>query len=170
MANFEPLNVDLAETTLEEGFDKWKKGPLHSIGYGYTTRGKVVAGPHWSAVWVNTQGMGNYGSLYLKPNSKEARKLVREFTIDKWVEIGLTLSQANKLYRLNTRYKYELIGRIIACINDEGVLAAFDAFPGVGPDSHSPWYKAWEHVVEQPLEGLSWPRRAALIEMVSAIS
>ena len=171
MAEFKALNVDLTETTLEEGFTAWKKGsPLHSIGYGYTTRGKVVAGPHWSAVWVNTQGMGNYGSLYLKPVSQESRRMVREFTIGKWIEMGLTRPKAAKLYRLDTRYKHELIGRVVAAANDAGTVTAFAAFPGIGQGLHNPWYKAWEAVVDGTLEGLSWPRRAALIEMVSAIS
>lgn len=170
MGTFQEVVIDMETTGLEEGFEMFKKGHLESIGYGYSTRGPIKPGKHWSATWVNTQGMGNHGVAYAVPVSREAKQLVRKHTVTRWVEKGLTMRQAQKLYSAPVRYKHELVARVAECVNDEGIIEAFKTFPGVGPDSHNPWYRRWESLVAKPLDGLSWWRRDALIEAVLIIT
>lgn len=171
MPQFTYVNFDYSNVSLNEGYKLWRQheGLRTYISGGYSCRGKIISGPHWTGKWVGTKGLGNQGAHYIVPVSKEAKKLVRIHITECWVNrYDISYRQADLLWRCRARYKYELIAQICAAIKDESCHAAFACFPGVGPDSHLDWLDRWGEVVEDYMQQ-SWPRNAALIEIVNFV-
>jgi hypothetical protein len=171
MGQFSDLDYDYSIVSLDEGYRIWREneGRRVSIGYGYTCRGKVTPGPHWTGRWVATGGMGNCGVHVIAPVSREARKLVRMHVTECWVNrYGISYREADSLYGYRGSYKYELIEDICAAINDEACHDAFLRFPGVGPRMHHDWIERWGDVVASYCTR-SWPRNSALIEAVNHV-
>ena len=171
MGQFSNLDYDYSEVSLDAGYRIWRQneGRRVGIGFGFTCRGRVTPGPHWSGRWVATRGMGNCGVHIIVPVSREARKLVRMHVIECWMNrYGISYRQAEALYRYRGRYKFELVADICAAINDEACHKAMLRFPGVGPGLHHDWMERWGHVVARYCQR-SWPRNAALIEAVNHV-
>lgn len=168
MSKFHWLDYDYSTVSLDEGYHIWRQGEGQrvNIGYGYTCRGKVIPGPHWSGRWVATRGMGNCGVHVIVPVSRQARKLVRMHLTECWVNrYNISYRQADTLYEYQGRYKFELIEDICAAIKDRACHEAFLRFPGVGPGKHYDWIARWDDVV-LPYCRHSWPRNEALIDAV----
>lgn len=150
-----------------------KAGVVGHIGYGYAETGDIGLLPGgWTARWINTQGMGNYGTLVLVPQDARSRAISREGKIRSYMDAGLTREQAARLHRARAQYKEELVHVLADVLACEGQKMALLAHPGTyGPGSgRGQWLRAWGQVFGAEGLGLSAPREAELAEMVSAIA
>ncbi|MEJ5209365.1 hypothetical protein [Denitratimonas sp. CY0512] len=156
---------ELDHIALERG------GVVRSIGYGYALTGEVGELPGgWTARWINTQGMGNHGTLVLSPLTARARGVAREGAIRSFERAGLTRLQAQRLYRVKARYKHELVGVLADVLVNPGQVLAMLAHPGCYGfgSGRSEWSRAWGAAFGPEGLGLSAPREAELAKMVSA--
>ena len=146
-----------------------KGGVIGEIGYGYSTRNEnlPVIGD-WTAKWINTQGMGNYGTLVLVPLSSRARSVKREGIVKGWIGLGLRRKDAEILYHKNIQFKFELIPLLTLVLSSSSARSAYLAHPGAyGPGSgRSEWQERWAPCLESTL---SAPREASLARMVQAV-
>lgn len=148
-------------------------GIVGSIGYGYAVPGEVGELPGgWSAQWINTQGMGNYGTLVLVPLTARARAIAREGKVRAFQHAGLSRVQAERLYRANVRYKFELVGLLADLLDHPAQVQAMLAHPGsYGFGSgRAAWLRSWGAVFGPEGLGLTAPREAALAQMVRAVA
>ena len=173
MAKFDWLNFDYSNMTLAEGASLYKEtggGIRKGIAYGYTCRGEITPGPHWSGTWVNTQGMGNHGVHVMVPVSREAKIAVHYYWVDVYVGMGLSHTQAHRLASCRVKYKHELIDVIVEAVKDRHCHEAFAKFPGVGPGRHNKWLDKWKDVVGHYVDRCpSWARGASLVEIVNLV-
>lgn len=174
MSNFYETDKGVSGMTAQE-LDRIaldRAGVVGSIGYGYAVPGEVGELPGgWTARWVNTQGMGNYGTLVLVPVTDRARAIAREGKIRAFERAGLSRSQAVRLYRARARYKFELVGLLADVLNNPGQVRAMLAHPGTYGfgSGRSEWLRSWGAVFGPDGLGLSAPREAALAQMVRAV-
>ena len=166
------IDYDATELSLPDGFAIWRNGQLNSLTGDRCRWGNRKDGPHWGIVVSGTMGTGNHGRAFLAPRSPEARRLVREATIERWTDDhGFSRDQAVVLFELPLRFKQEMLANISQALKDPIMVQASAAWPGVGPGLHKPWMDYWSGAYKRHLEKIpSWPRRAALIEAVRAMS
>lgn len=173
MGKLESVDFDYSEMSFEEGWELWQKNDGHRGGCGSRGfRGRVIAGPEWSGVWINTQGCGDLGEHIIVPVSKRARAAVRQAVTTKWTRLfGWTTNQAAAMYAAKITYKHELIQLVGAYASARGVAEAAAAFSGVDSDSnsHNRWYARWQECLPPEFGNLSWPRRCAFLECVRVL-
>lgn len=172
MSNFTKYNANFTKISLTEGYRQYREngGKIYELSGSYETIGKITPGPHWSGVWTRTFGTGNNGWLFIKPVSKEARRLVRIHQVEAWAnQYGLKEKEARVLYHAKIPWKHEILPLVAEAIRDKAAVRAFRSFPGVGPSKHKPWLQRWQPVVEHYLP-FSWPRREALIRAVNLLT
>lgn len=149
-----------------------RAGVVGSIAYGSSCCGEVgqLAGG-WSARWINTQGMGNHGTLVLVATNRRTRALSKEGKIREFMAAGLARLEAELLYRANAPYKFELVGLLASVLGNKGQVQAMLNHPcSYGASSgRGEWQRAWGGVFGPEGLGISAPREAALAEMVKAV-
>lgn len=130
--------------------------PMASIGYGYAVVGDTVKGfehPDLEAVAVNTRGMGNHGSFFLRGKTPRGRRVVRKATLRQWRKAGLSAFQAEMFYQLSGKWKHELVGQVVHLLSLPREAA--ETFPNLGGHHYVAWAARWGK-----LEG-SFPRAEA---------
>jgi hypothetical protein len=147
-------------------------GRLGSHGYGYGCN-KVISAlaGGWSARWIATRGMGNYGDLVLQPGDRRTRALWREGKVRHAMGYGLSRCEAERLLNAYIRHALEEqvmapLGEILA---DQGMVAAWCRHPGYGPDAgRADWWRAYGNLAPEMARHLSAPREHALACAVRA--
>lgn len=142
-------------------------GQVGSIGYGYARSGNIppLAGG-WSAVWVNTAGMGNHGRLVLRPTDHRTRAIAREGAIKQYLEAGMTRQQAERYHSAAAQYKRELATLAAVALQDPLLQRAIGAYPEYLGKRY--WLEAWGEVIPQEFQKLTHWRLDALATLVNA--
>lgn len=174
MNNFYETDKGLSKMTAQEldAIALERGGVVGSIGFGYATCGEVGELPGgWTARWIDTRGMGNYGTLVLVPLTARARAVAREGKVRAFMHAGLSRTQAERLHRAKARYKHELVGILADILDNPGMIRAMLAHPGTFGfgSGRSEWLRAWGDVFGPEGLGLSAPREAELAKMVKAM-
>lgn len=168
MSDFKATDLGFSQMSVED-IDKIateKGGVVGRIGYGFSLPGIIQPNHDWTAKWINSQGMGNHGTLILVPLSERTRGLRNGGIIGKWVASGLTKSEAEELYRMrDVQYKFELAPVLGRVLHDPIQLGAYFAHPGgYGPGTgRNRWREKWESVLDPQL---SAPREQSLVTML----
>lgn len=169
MSNFYEVDLGASEAT-QKDLDEialFHGGRLGTIGYGYRIRGPLPKERHgYGFLWINTQGMGNHGTVVLTPRSDRAREMLRagrvlelekEYNIPHKLALRLEAAQRGVPYSRESR----VIKCVLANINSPG----WDCYPGSGNGVWR-WVNAW---CIDPC-GCTAPRLDSVAEIIKRLS
>lgn len=142
-----------------------KGGVIGGIGYGYATRGQLPTESHgYGFRWINSQGMGNYGTLILVGVSSEAREFLRQGKVARMMrDLNLDYTAADALYSAACGVRRGMEKEVLAyAAQTADCRPAWAHFPGVGKGVGK-WLAEWQ----MPTTKLSVPRLAAVAEIIS---
>ena len=120
-----------------------RAGEVGSIGYGYARCGDVVNRHGWRFIWIGCKGMGNYGTLVMKPLTPENRELLREGKIRKIMsELGISHAVASVLHDCGKLYRHGYQLKVLKAALDTYENPCWDHYPGMG-NGVSSWRDRW---------------------------
>lgn len=142
-------------------------GCMGSIGYGYATRGSAPEDRHgYGFRWINSQGMGNHGSLVLIPRSKRAAEFIRNGKVSQFMrDFGLDYQDADSLYSVTRGVRRGLEHGVLAyCVATRDCVAAWQHAPDSSWRERTRWEQEWR----MPHSDLSCPRWDAVCAIMTA--
>lgn len=142
-------------------------GCIGSIGYGYATRGRPPEDRHgYGFRWIDTQGMGNHGSLVLVARSKRAAEYIRQGKVAQFMrDFNLNYQEADRLYSATRGVCRSLEHGVLAyCVATRDCVAAWQHAPDSTWRSRARWESEWG----MPHADMSCPRWASVCAIMSA--
>lgn len=146
-----------------------KAGIIGSHGYSYGTNGAAPLAGGWAAAWIGTRGMGNYGTLVLRPTDRRTSALWREGQIARIMSFGMSAREAVRVLDARIRHAHEtpVLEAVSAMLACDGCVAAARSFDRY--DSTRSWCADYADVLPD-MAGLSVPRiNAAVAAVLAAI-
>jgi hypothetical protein len=117
-------------------------GVVGGIGYGYATRGETPDRHGYGAVWVNSQGMGNHGTLVLVAKSRRAAEFLRTGRLNALVrDFGITRALAARIDDARKGVQYGREHLVVATVLANPHVE-WSSFPGVG-NGAARWAERW---------------------------
>ena len=120
-----------------------RAGVVGSIGYGYARCGHVANRDGWKFIWIDSKGMGNYGTLVMKALTPKNRELLREGRIRIiMAELRCSHAVASVLHDCGKMFRHGYQMKVLKAALDTYENPCWDSYPGIG-NGVSGWRDRW---------------------------